>query len=217
MSIEVDYGGVALPESMIWTRGGDGPAETTATATVMALESVAIGMPVLSAETAPAFLLRSTQLSVARGAGPWVLKNKRPITSTYLTWQQVRSFIGMRTNARNLSDKEFAAVVMEALQRHAQAYARKSTASSGYKVALLLHRLRPLCELSQADRSAFSLGKDYRKATRRVVVRVDVSAASTALLRELALAEFWKGEIGSRIVNRSDFAVEVSGVDRDDP
>ena len=212
MTIEVDFSAVTLPESLIWKFGSDGSKETTATATVMALESVAIGMPTLTADNAQKFLLRSSQLSIARGGGPWVLRKNRKLSSTYLTWQQVRSFIGMRTNARDLSDKEFAAVLLHELERSATRYAQATTSSSGYCASLSLRRLCDLRELCQEDRTAFLGGKDVRTATRVIKLRLDTDITDMSRLRELALEEFWKGDTWKQIVNRGNFAVEVTKI-----
>lgn len=212
MTIEADFDNVVLPQNLIWQAGECGTRKTTATATVMAMESVAVGIPHLTADTARLFLHRSTRLSTVRGRGPWVQRNKKSINATFLTWDQVRSFIGMRTNAEELSDAQFERLLLRELEIAADRFVRLSVEHSGYNVILNVCRLCGLAELSAEDRRAFTGGKDFRNNTRTFTVHVaSVVVPNMSDVTEEALRLFWEQ---SGIKSRERFNVTVNRIER---
>ena len=141
-------------------------------------------------------------LSLARGRGPWVLKPGKPIESTWLTYEQLTSMLGMTTNAQSWGMEEFDRFVIAELDARA---ARALSAVEGpyyYSVNLLVTRLKPLARLCPADRATFN---QYRGTVRRFNAEVTLDlpdryqAEATAIRNTLA-----------RFLNPGDFDAIVS-------
>lgn len=215
MGLTVSFDDVKLPDSLIWTTDEDGNRQATYTATKMAVECLDVGMPYLNADNAGQFFSRSVQLALARGCGPWVLEKGKPIWTTYITWQQVRSFAGLKTNAPALTDEQFAAKLVDELRKKAHHVVGRCMATPAWRVTLSLTRVKPKSDLLRGDREAF--GKRFKGKTRHVDVDVDLVEYDLDRIKREAVDKFWADGLGGQIRRREDFQLVVIGVKRLEP
>lgn len=205
--INVNMNDVKLPAGVLFDDGGN----LSATATLMATEALAVGMPHLTVFNAEVFFRRSVALSVARG---YFDGRGRAAKKHELTFDTVLAFAGMRASVPAMDTEQFGAALAAEVLRRADPIATQMLRADEYQVTLRLTRLVRLRELGQCDRVVFTRGKQFKSVARHYTVCVRSESRDRAAIEAQALCEFWSIGHGKVIECRTHFNLEVVDVKR---
>jgi|SRR5262245_7815788 len=209
MGLEVNYDEVA-DQAAVWRDDPDRPGTRVASpvATVVAVETLVVGLSRLTTINADTFYRRSVLAALARGKGPWVQKPNRPIQSTWVTRRQVLSMVGLQTNAPDLAEADFQARVVKDLHETADRVVRLAQAPDSYQVTVTVSRKDKLAGLCAADRQLWA---GYRGRSRAFHFDVVTHLTGVQEVGDLGLARFRASHKFTRL---DDFLVQVTAVDR---
>lgn len=206
MGLIVDFDGV-IDQSKVWPSGSK---EASPVATVVSVETLVVGLDWLNEDNIDLFYERSIRCALARGAGPWVLKKWSRIESTYISYDQLRDFLGMRTNAKVLSNDEFDKKCLEYLKETSDRALKKAKEPLVYTVAITIKRLRPFSKLDKNDRRFFWKAHQGNTATKWFEV-VEEKGWTEDDIGQDAIRQFDE-EYGNILAVREDYQVTVTRI-----